>query len=53
MNVQETNEIRELTVDEMDEVSGGWLKVAVGIIIPFLLTPGKQTLQEWVAERTS
>ena len=49
MNVQETSEIRELTVDEMDQVSGAWLKTAVGIVVGFLLTPGKQTIPEFLA----
>jgi len=49
MNVQQTNEIRELTVDEIDEVSGAWLKTAVGIVVGFLLMPGKETIPEFLS----
>ena len=49
MNVQETNEIRDLTVDEIDEVSGAWAKLAVGLIVGFLLQPARQTIPEFLA----
>ncbi|MDO9459402.1 MAG: class IIb bacteriocin, lactobin A/cerein 7B family [Alphaproteobacteria bacterium] len=49
MKLQESNEVRELTVGEMDEVSGGWAKVAVGIIAGFLLQPARQSIPEFLA----
>jgi hypothetical protein len=52
MNVQETNEIRELATDELEAVSGGvWgfvVGVAASLVANFVMTPGKMTLKEWV-----
>jgi hypothetical protein len=56
MNVQETNEIRELASDELEAVSGGVFNFLVGVaasaVATFVMTPGKQSLKEWVSDHT-
>jgi hypothetical protein len=43
----ENGEIRQLTAEEMDAVSGAWLKTAVGIVAGWLLAPTTMPAQEW------
>ena len=42
MSVQETNEIRELTSDEVDQVDGGLVVIAIIAVLIGLLVPAVQ-----------
>ena len=42
MSMQETNEIRELTSDEVDQVDGGLVVIAIIAVLIGLLVPAVQ-----------
>jgi bacteriocin-like protein len=51
MNVQEMTEIRELTMDELNEVSGGFVWIAAfvgGAAVGYGIRRGAEAIADWL-----